>query len=61
MAVRSIMALSIPLLLMACSDEQSQTGPGGVSTDDAKALDEAAEQLDAEAAGDLPNQPDTSN
>jgi hypothetical protein len=37
------------LLLAACSDNQSNAGPGGLSADDAKALDEAAAKLDQEA------------
>lgn len=42
-----------PLLLLvalaACGDGPSNPGPGGVSNEDAKALDEAAAKLDAES------------
>jgi hypothetical protein len=34
-------------LLGACGDNLPQTGPGGLSPDDAAALDDAAEKLDA--------------
>jgi hypothetical protein len=36
-------------LLSACGGSPSDPGPGGVSNDDAKALDEAAAKLDAES------------
>lgn len=42
--------LTIFLLLNACGDGANAPGPGGVSADDAEALDRAAEKLDAEAA-----------
>lgn len=35
--------------LAACGDGPSSPGPGGVSNEDAKALDEAAAKLDAES------------
>lgn len=45
-----------PLLLLlalgGCGAGENEPGPGGVSADDAKALDEAAAKLDAEAAGE---------
>lgn len=41
--------LTILLLLNACGDAENAPGPGGVSPDDAEALDRAAEKLDAEA------------
>lgn len=37
------------LALCACGPADSEPGPGGVSVEDAKALDEAAAKLDAEA------------
>ncbi len=37
------------LALSACGPADSEPGPGGVSVEDAKALDEAAAKLDAEA------------
>jgi len=42
--------LMLLLLLNACGDGANEPGPGGVSTEDAKALDQAAETLDAESA-----------
>jgi hypothetical protein len=40
--------LSLTFLLVACDQAATETGPGGVSKDDARALDAAAEKLDAE-------------
>lgn len=57
MNARSLPAL-LALLLVACGDGRRETGPGGVSVEDAKALDKAAAKLDAEAAGEIANQPD---
>ena len=37
------------LALSACGPADSELGPGGISVEDAKALDEAAAKLDAEA------------
>jgi len=48
--MRSVVVLSIALLVAACGDGASEPGPGGVSTEDAKALDEAAAKLEAEAS-----------
>lgn len=44
----------LPLLLVlgGCGAGESEPGPGGVSAEDAKALDDAAAKLDAEAAGE---------
>ena len=42
-------ALLILVILSACGDGSNTPGPGGVSAEDAQALDEAAAQLDAEA------------
>jgi hypothetical protein len=46
---------ALPLMLIfalaACGNQPAQPGPGGVSADDAEALDEAAAKLDAEASG----------
>jgi hypothetical protein len=38
------------LALTGCGAGESEPGPGGVSADDANALDEAAEKLDTESA-----------
>ncbi|QUL37095.1 hypothetical protein [Erythrobacter sp. JK5] len=48
MAFRSIAALGLfCALLAACDGGSSGSGPGGVSEGEARALDEAAEMLDA--------------
>lgn len=36
-------------ILGSCSDSANEAGPGGVSSEDAKALDEAAAKLDSVA------------
>jgi hypothetical protein len=41
--------LYLCLFLTACGPSAGDTGPGGVSVEDARALDAAAEKLDAEA------------
>lgn len=38
--------LSLPLLLAACGQPDSDAGPGGVTQGEARALDEAAAMLD---------------
>ena len=40
------------LTLTGCGDGSPEIGPGGVSAEDAKALDEAAAKLDGEATGE---------
>ncbi len=40
--------LSLGLLLASCGPGSNDPGPGGVSVEDAKALDAAAEKLDAQ-------------
>jgi hypothetical protein len=45
-AIRIVILLGI---LSSCSDSANETGLGGVSTEDAKALDEAAAKLDSVA------------
>jgi hypothetical protein len=52
MYARSLITLLIPLMIIGCSDGSSEVGPGGVSAEDARALDDAAAKLDAEAAGE---------
>jgi hypothetical protein len=44
------MTLPFLLLLNACDSSEHEPGPGGVSVEDAKALDQAAEKLDGQAA-----------
>jgi hypothetical protein len=48
MNAKTFWALSAFALLTACSDNAAEQGPGGVSAEDAKALDVAADKLDAE-------------
>ena len=50
-------ALAIPLLLAACEPSGNDPGPGGVTVDEAAALDEAAEMVEAERLpeGTLPS------
>lgn len=49
MTSRTLLALAmLPLTLAACGPADSDPGPGGVSVEDARALDEAAAKLDAE-------------
>ncbi len=44
---RALSALSLALLLAACGAGDNDPGPGGVTVGEARALDEAAEMLDA--------------
>lgn len=44
----SASALVLSALLSACGPADSDPGPGGVTVEDARALDEAAAKLDAE-------------
>jgi hypothetical protein len=46
-AMRIITVFAALGLLAACSDSDDDAGPGGVSTGEAEALDEAAEMLEA--------------
>ncbi len=41
------LALSVALLIAGCGAEDNEPGPGGVSVGEAKALDEAAEMIEA--------------
>jgi hypothetical protein len=47
---RKISWLLMPLLLGACSQSEGSSGPGGVNSEDAEALDEAAARLDQDPA-----------
>ena len=55
MRIRPASALLILVILSACEDGSNTPGPGGVSAEDAQALDEAAARLDADAS----DQPDS--
>ena len=46
MASRSIAALAGALALAACGSDRGETGPGGVTAGEAKALDDAAEMVE---------------
>jgi hypothetical protein len=41
------MSLLLPMLLTACGKPDNAPGPGGVTVGEAKALDEAAEMVEA--------------
>lgn len=45
-----VLSLAMLLLLSSCGAADSDPGPGGVSMEDARALDKAAAKLDAEQA-----------
>jgi hypothetical protein len=45
--MRKLGSLAV-LLLAACGDSGAAPGPGGVSVDEAEALDQAAEMLDSQ-------------
>lgn len=45
---RSSIALILAVTLHSCGDAPSETAPGGVSAEDARQLDKAAEKLDTE-------------
>ncbi len=41
--------LAFSLVLCGCGENSSQAGPGGLTPEDARALDDAAEKLDGKA------------
>jgi hypothetical protein len=43
-------------ILSSCSDSANEAGPGGVSSEDAKALDDAAAKLDSVATNTTADQ-----
>jgi hypothetical protein len=45
--MRYVILLTLPLLLIACNNSSAPSGAGGVSASEAKALDEAAEMIEA--------------
>lgn len=53
-----ISAIASVLLIAACEPSGNDPGPGGVTVDEAKALDEAAEMIEAKRLPDgaLPNE-----
>lgn len=50
--MRILISLSAVALLAACDKPDNAPGPGGVTVGEAKALDEAAEMLEAEPLPD---------
>jgi hypothetical protein len=46
---RNIAPIALLFAFSACGDSTTQSGPGGLTPDDARALDEAAAKLDAKA------------
>jgi hypothetical protein len=55
---RALSAVALALLLAACGAGDNDPGPGGVTVGEARALDEAAEMLDAQQLpeGALPSE-----
>jgi hypothetical protein len=51
MDMKPASALLISMLMAGCGNGSGEVGPGGVSPEDARALDEAAAKLDAETEG----------
>lgn len=54
--MRLVFSLPICLALVGCGAADSDPGPGGVSVEDARALDEAAAKLDSESRNSQPDQ-----
>lgn len=52
--MRALPLLALSLCLAACDAKDTDPGPGGVSVGEAKALDQAAEMLDAREMPALP-------
>lgn len=52
--MRAPMLLALIFTLAACDAKDTDPGPGGVSVGEAKALDQAAEMLDARELPALP-------
>lgn len=50
-----IIILAMASALAACGSRDNEPGPGGVTQGEAKALDEAAEMLDARKPAPLPD------
>lgn len=46
--MRTLSILALPFLLTACDKPDNAPGPGGVTVGEAKALDEAAEMIEAQ-------------
>ena len=46
--MRRLILLAMPLTLLACDKPDNAPGPGGVTVGEAKALDEAAEMIEAQ-------------
>jgi hypothetical protein len=46
---RNIAPVALLFAFSACGDSATQSGPGGLTPDDARALDDAAAKLDAKA------------
>jgi hypothetical protein len=47
MMMRTIVLSGVLLLLAACGERDTDPGPGGVTVGEARALDEAAEMIEA--------------
>lgn len=56
-SARPILFLSLSLLLAGCGKADNEPGPGGVTVGEARALDEAAEMVEAQRLPDDLAQP----
>ena len=52
MRIAGIPILLLMAALASCGPADNEPGPGGVSVEDARALDEAAEELDGQTSAD---------
>ena len=52
MRVAKTLVLLLIAALASCGPADNEPGPGGVSVEDARALDEAAEELDGQTSAD---------
>ncbi len=57
--MKRIVALASIFMMAACGQADNDPGPGGVTVGEARALDEAAEMLDARQLPPEPEMPET--
>jgi hypothetical protein len=58
-AMKRTILITMALLLAACGESDTDPGPGGVTVGEAKALDEAAEMIEARQLPDEALKPST--